>query len=501
MLQEDVHTWGLSSQQPPPRETWAARDRPGTVTAARGGGYALVYHFPMAGPVPGPRESRVLGKRIKIETANLEPGMFVAQLDRPWLETPFIVHGFCIQDDQEIRRLRQFCRHVYVDPERSAVPREKVLGARNAEARYASSLAASPVRSRVRLPGRRPWMTRLLGGLARLHPAARPSGPAAGDEAAAVPVREEAPRAAVAYDAASDVMTEVFELVRQGRRLDVAPVRDAAGPLVDSMERNENAMAWLVFLRKRAVQSWQYSVAGAVWAVMLGRHLGLERHRLENLAVGGMLMDIGEARIPPSVLFREDTLDAIDQRIIQKHVEAGLSIVRATPGVNADMLAMIEYHHERHDGSGYPKGVAGDAIPVLGRVAGIVDCFDAMTTRRPHAAARSPYDAVRELNSLAGVHFQRELVERFVEALGMFPTGSLVKLSTGQVGVVVEQNLLRRLRPKVLVLLEPDQSPAQGSPVVDLGLLPGDARQPDAVWIDRGLEPGAHGLDPGVGFA
>jgi HD-GYP domain-containing protein (c-di-GMP phosphodiesterase class II) len=490
---------GGARPSPFPGETCTTRDRIGTVTAARGSGPALVYHFAMLGPAPGPREFPVLGKRIKIETANLEPGMFVAQLDRPWLETPFIVHGFCIQDDQEIRRLRQFCRHVYVDPERSAVPREKVLGARNAEARYASSLAASPLRGRVRDGAARPWTKRLLVSLARLRAGASGVTPSA-EAHHAVPVREEAPRAAVAYDAASNIMTEVFELVRQGRRLDVGPVRDAAGPLVDSMERNENAMAWLVFLRKRAVRSWQYSVAGAVWAVMLGRHLGLERHRLENLAVGGMLLDIGEARIPPSVLFREDTLDAIDQRIVQKHVEAGLSMVRSTPGVNADMLAMIEYHHERHDGSGYPKGVAGDAIPVLGRVAGIVDCFDAMTTPRPYAPARSPYDAVRELNSLAGVHFQRELVERFVEALGMFPTGSLVELSTGQVGVVVEQNLLRRLRPKVQVLLEADGSPAQGSPVVDLGLLPGDARQPGAVWIDRGLEPGDHGLDPGDCF-
>ena len=157
---------------------------------------------------------------------------------------------------------------------------------------------------------------------------------------------------------------------------------------------------------------------------------------------------------------------------------------------------MIQHHHERHDGSGYPKGLAGADIPVFGRVAGLIDCFDAMTTKRPYAPARSAYDAVRELNSLSGTAFQRELVEQFVQAVGMFPTGSLVELNTGEVALVIEQNRVRRLRPKLMLLLNADKTPVSRHALMDLKAKPAGGDEDEARWILRGLEPGAFGLDP-----
>ena len=138
----------------------------------------------------------------------------------------------------------------------------------------------------------------------------------------------------------------------------------------------------------------------------------------------------------------------MERTIVKKHVAVGLDLVKNALGLNADVLAMIQHHHERHDGSGYPQGLTGADMPVFGRIAGLIDCFDAMTTKRPYAPAKSAYDAVRELNGLSGTGFQRELVEQFVQAVGMFPTGSLVELNTGEVAVVIEQNRVRRLRPE-----------------------------------------------------
>ena len=186
---------------------------------------------------------------------------------------------------------------------------------------------------------------------------------------------------------------------------------------------------------------------------------------------------------------------------MRKHVEIGTKMVRTTPGVNADVIAMIEGHHERHDGSGYPKGLAGADIPVFGRIAGLIDSFDAMTTKRPYAPAKSSYDAIRELNALAGTTFQRELVEQFVQALGMFPTGSLVELNTGEVAIVIEQNRVRRLRPKLMLLLNVDKVPVATHDTIDLRRLPDSPGDRVARWIVSGLEPGAYGLDPKDYFA
>jgi hypothetical protein len=193
---------------------------------------------------------------------------------------------------------------------------------------------------------------------------------------------------------------------------------------------------------------------------------------------------------------RDGKLSTEEFEKMKKHVAYGLDMVKLTPGINADVLAMIEGHHERGDGSGYPKGLKGAEIPVFARIGGLVDCYDAMTSHRPWAPAKSPYDAIRELNVMAGVQFQKEMVEQFVQALGMFPTGSVVELNTGEIGIVVEQNRVRRLRPKVLLVLDADHRPLAPYRTLDLRKCPSDQNETNAYWIVRGHESGAFGLDP-----
>lgn len=437
----------------------------------------------------------MLLKRLKIDAANLECGMYVAQLDRPWLETPFLFKGFEIRDEKDLKQLRYFCKHVYVDATRGSVAQDKVLEARRREDQYAQSLAA-PV-TRLEHTMRPSPLQRLFAVIARLDRTGTiGSFFQAKQYRNAVPTRVEAPRATLAYDTATTVLGDALEQFQQGRGLDVVRLKAAVVPLVDSILRNHDAMAWLVCLRKREPDSTQRSIGSAVWAVILGRHLGFDYVGLETLALGGMLLDLGNAKIPREVLGKEGQLDDVERAIIRKHVACGLDLVRSTSGLNADVIAMIQHHHERHDGSGYPNGSAGADIPVFGRIAGLVDCFDAMTTKRPYAPARSAYDAVRELNTLSGTAFQKELVEQFVQAVGMFPTGSLVELNTGEVGLVIEQNRVRRLRPRLMLLLNADKSPVSRHALLDLKAKPSSRTGGEGLWISRGLEPGAFGLDP-----
>lgn len=436
----------------------------------------------------------VLFKRVRIETANLEQGMYVAQLDRPWIETPFLFQGFEIRDDEDLKQLRHYCRHVYVDITRSSMPREKVLRAQQREERYNEKL-----NGKARNGHAHPLSLkdRLVGTLVRLDP----TGLAADrlhnrHYQNVVATRKEAPRAAEAYTTATAVMNDVLAQIKEGRRLEVGQVREAVTPMIDSVMRNQDAMAWLVYLRKRDEYSYQHSIASSVWAVIVGRHLGFDRQGLDTLAMGGMLLDIGKAKLPQDLVLKEGSLSDAERELVRRHVEYGVEMAKSTPGINADVLAMIESHHERHDGSGYPRGLKGNAIPVFGRISGLVDCFDAMTTKRSYAPAKSAYDAIRELNGMAGTSFQRELVEQFVQAMGMFPTGSLVELNTGEVGIVIEQNRVRRLRPKLMLLLGPDKNPVRDNRTLDLRKLPAGQDEDGARWILRGLEPGAYGLDP-----
>lgn len=446
--------------------------------------------------VNGSGRASLLSKtRMKVDTADLDLGMYVAQLDRSWLETPFLFQGFEVREKSEIHELRKYCQHVYVDAERST------LTATEIEARIKS--IGDPVTRKSRADARRArprssLFRRLLEKLASVDPTGRLDARLSGLQQYrnTVSTQKEAPRAAGSYSQAVQVMNTVLERVREGRAVDVETVRAAVSPMIDSVLRNPDAMSWFVTLQKQDDYSYHHSIACSVWAVVLGRHLGFDRRSLDKLAIGGMLLDVGKARLPSDLLQKTERLSEREVDLLCQHVDFSLDMVKNSSGIGRDILDMIECHHERLDGSGYPHGLSGAEIPVYGRIGGIVDCYDAMVSNRAYATARSSYDAIRELNKLAGTHFQRELVEQFVQALGMFPTGSLVELSTGEVGIVIEQNRVRRLRPKVMLLLDSAKQPIAEHITLDLRQLPGDAGNPKACWIDKGHEPGAFGIDP-----
>ncbi len=436
------------------------------------------------------------GKRVKIDAADITPGMYVAQLDRPWLETPFLFQGFEVREESEIDQLRHYCQHVYVDLKRSSMSADEIEGRRRR--------TDDPVRIAFETQRKKPkakpagLMRRIAQKFARVDPTGTISQHLSGLQTYKnrTSTRKEAPKAASTYNNAVAIMNDVLTQVRDGRSVDVDTVRSAVSPMIDSVLRNPDAMSWFVSLQKQDDYSYHHSIATSVWAVVLGRHLGFDRRSLDKLAIGGMLLDIGKTRLPQELLQKPERLSPHEADLMCQHVDFSLDMVRTSKDISRDILDMIESHHERYDGSGYPHGLAGADIPVYGRIAGIVDCYDAMVTNRPYQPARSSYDAIRELNKLSGTLFQKELVEQFVQALGMFPTGSLVELNTGEVGIVIEQNRVRRLRPKVMLLLDEAKQPIRKHRTLDLRKLPTDTKKPDAVWIALGHEAGAFGINP-----
>jgi HD-GYP domain-containing protein (c-di-GMP phosphodiesterase class II) len=164
--------------------------------------------------------------------------------------------------------------------------------------------------------------------------------------------------------------------------------------------------------------------------------------------------------------------------------------------MNQDVIDMVAHHHERYDGSGYPNGLEQDAIPTFARIAAIVDTYDAITTKRSYAAAISPSDAIKLLYKSRDEDFQAELVEAFIQAIGIYPAGTLVELSSGEVGVVVAEYRARRLRPTVMVLLDANKDTLVESRIVDLHEEAAD--DPQSLTIKKSLKPEAYGIDLSV---
>lgn len=437
-------------------------------------------------------------KRVKVDIAFITPGMFVAQLDRSWLESPFAVHGFEISDEGQIHLLRKFCKYVYIDVVRSSLDDKQILAAR---ASRTDDPFSQPASQRQVPPSN--GAGGFIGGLMRRLGLNGSRAASESDEKryhTMVSAKKEVRNATAAYGHAIEQMNEILADVKNGAGVNVDKLRDAVSPMVDSIVINPDAMSWLCYLRNRADGGLCLTVTSAVWAVILGRHLGFERYALINLAMGGSLLDIGNTNIPESIVRTAGPPSEDEEEILRMHVEYGVKIVKFAPGINDDIIAMIQCHHERHDGSGYPNGLVGNDIPAFGRIAGLVNCYDVMITDKRYGTPKSSYDAIRELNSLGGKQFQNELVQHFVQAVGMFPTGSLVELHTGEVAMVVEQNQARGLRPRLMIVLDKDKERLASGKYLDLSKVPDSGTKRKARWIVNGYEAGAFDIDPKRAF-
>ncbi|MBE9538209.1 MAG: HD-GYP domain-containing protein [Proteobacteria bacterium] len=412
---------------------------------------------------------------LRVQSKDLYMGMYVSALDRPWLDTPFLTQGFYIEAREDIDRLREHCDYVLVDVRKS---------------RYlAAELTVNAFRSRpIPLKGRK------LDSRPRLAPEQifhnRPIEPYRDDTA----WEEEHPKAKQALDTLLQDINDIYSEVIEGGNIDVIKLKKSVGPIVASISRNPDACLWVSRLKMHDEYTYQHSLGAAIWSVSLGRQLGLPKRDLRSLAMGCLLMDVGKLRVKPELLRANRELNLEEAAQIASHVEYGLEIIMQSGITNPDVIDMVAHHHERFDGSGYPDGLKEDTIPTFARIAAIVDTYDAVTSKRDYAEAISPPDAIKLLYNSRDVDFQAELVEAFIQAVGIYPAGTLVELSSGEVAVVVAEYRARRLRPKVMVLLDAQKNKLEKSVMLDLRE-PGENNNMPALSIVRGLDPDVYGID------
>ncbi|MCO6413075.1 MAG: HD-GYP domain-containing protein [Thiogranum sp.] len=415
----------------------------------------------------------------KISVEDLEIGMYVSRLDRPWVETRFLFQGFRISNDEDLQELRKVCEYVFVDPESD------------------EATATSPAMPRAtRKPSHNPTVTVVhsrgydkLGAVFRSPPAVETWPVVSRIDKEMEPARQ-------SRSDSLDVVSSVITDLKAGRKIALASVRDGVSGMIDSIIRNPAAFLWLTRLKNKDSYAYAHSVDACGLAVAFGRYLGFSRAELENLAIGTLLFDIGKLQLPESLLTKPGRLSEQEHKLILRHVEFGVDIARDIDGVNEEVLSVIAHHHERHDGSGYPRGLPGHKIPVNGRIAALVDCYDAITSDRPYSPAMSTYDAIQALYEWRDKDFQADMVEQFIQCIGLYPTGTLVEMSTGEVGIVLEQNRVRRLRPQVMLLLDKDKYVYEMNPILDLIEDPLDA-QGRIIEIRQPLPAGSYGINAG----
>jgi len=402
-------------------------------------------------------------REVRISVHGLALGMYVSRLDRPWLETPFPLHGLAVDSDDAIARLRRICSHVWVDTLRGIAPDPRYLV-------FEDPGRSVPVLDEFEQLRKTDWSIRSE-------------------------FKAELQEAEHVHAVLEGSIAEVMEDLQDGKHLDLGRLKDGVDAMIDSILRNPTAFVWLKEMKRRDNYAYQHAMGCAIWSASFGRHLGLERDELQVLALGGLLCDVGKVRVAPELLARPGPLTDTEMQQVRAHVHHGLDILETTPGLPPRIAEIVATHHERHDGSGYPEGLVGNQIPIFGRIVGVVDSYDAMTSVRSYAPSRSPHEAVSELYQQRGKLFQPELVEQFIQNCGIYPTGTLVELSNGQVAVITDVHSLKRLRPRVMMLLDVDKLPLKQFHEVDLGEVEFDEHGSPLV-VKRGLPIGAYGLDP-----
>ena len=372
----------------------------------------------------------------KIPLDELKYGMYVNELDCPWTDTPFVFQGFFLETPEQLEVLKRFCKHVFVDPERVAEP-EKVRS------------AAVPI----------PSAAPKLVGTGRFA------------YSSTATVESEFAQAGESYKVSEESLYTMIEDIRQGETLDAALATSAARSMSDSIKRNPDALVLFSTLKERE-DLIDKALHVSVYMVALARFLEMSEEDLEMAGLVGLLLDIGKLKIPNDVLAKRERLTPEEYVLVRSHVAHSVEILKTTPGISPEIVQAVAMHHERYDGSGYPNGMRGKELGLIPAIAGLVDTFVGLTSKRPYASPVAPSNALNMLHKWRGTAFHPVLVEQFIRCIGIFPVGAVVELNSGEVAVVIAQNPEKRLQPRIMVVRDAAGKPLRPQKLLDLSKAP-----------------------------
>ncbi len=432
-------------------------------------------------------------KQVQISVDDLTLGMFVSRLDRPWGKTPFPLQGFQVRSLDEIVSLRTFCDYVYIDIVKGKGPLEY------GEAGLRSDRRSNPARS---AKGDRRRLTRTGNDEG---PGYTPITVRKGVYEITVPLRVEAENARNIVRHLRGNLSLVSRQISRGKLADYEKLKQNVNGMVESVLRCPDAFTWLVRLREKDQHTHDHSLRSALWAVQFARFIGLDKEEISVLCMGALLKDIGKIKVSNAVLRKQNRSEA-EEHEYRSYVLHGVEMLRNTRQVEPRIISIVRYHAERHNGQGFPEGVSGTKIPLLARITGIATTYDMISNPRETSQPVAPSRAVSLLYNMRGEEFQEDLIVQFIQSVGLYPTGTLVELTTGDIGVVVEQHPSSRLTPQVAILDQRASDLNKDIFLVDLKdnekalrILAhhqrGNTQSNDRVAIARDLEPTGYDVD------
>ncbi|MCL2160942.1 MAG: HD-GYP domain-containing protein [Betaproteobacteria bacterium] len=345
-----------------------------------------------------------------IPTSKLRIGMYVHDLNRDWIEHDFLRNQFLIDSEKTLQKLLALGDgKISIDTSRGA---------------DVEKIPESP------------------------PPAEPPAPPKPGP----VKLGEERLRAKKLHVEATRIVQGMMNDVRMGKQISLEQVEPLVERVVDSIFRQQDALLPLAQLKKHDNYTFQHSVSVCALLTSFARSLDLPREIIREIAIGGLLHDVGKARIPDPILNKPGKLTDAEFALMKTHVVQSKVILEVTPGISPIALSVAAQHHERFDGSGYPNKLKGDAINRYGQMSAIVDVYDAITSDRCYHQGMPPTEALRKILEWSKSQFDSELVQVFIRSLGIYPTGSLVRLHSGRLAVVEEQFPDKLTEPRVRII-------------------------------------------------
>ena len=372
----------------------------------------------------------------QIHTEQLKPGMYIHDLNCGWLDHPFVSSTFKVQDQATIDKIINLgIRELYIDTVKGA------------------DVWAAPTQQEVNAD-----LERRLQEIAEKQ-AAKP---------VVTELREEAARARRLHGEANKVMRNVMGDIRLGQTIQVDRVMPLIENTVESIFRNQDALLPLVRLKTHDDYTFEHSVGVCALLVAFGRAMQLPKEVIREVALGGLLHDVGKACVPDEILNKPAKLSEEEFSVMQKHVVLGIALLHNTDGISDIAMQVVGEHHERFDGTGYPNRQVGEKISVYGQMAAIVDVYDAISSERVYHKGMPPSLALKKLLEWSSHHFSPQLVKTFIRAIGIYPTGTLVQLESKRLGVVIEQNDGNLLEPVVRVFYHAGQQHYIPPEIIDL---------------------------------